>query len=73
VALECPDVSSPVAVPKRIVNLTLTEQSRRPLPGNTSAAWTLQRLSCKTNSGMRVRESGTDLSRRAHHQGKIEV
>jgi hypothetical protein len=34
-------------------------------------AWTLQSLSCTTNEGRRVRESGTELSRRSGRRGKV--
>jgi hypothetical protein len=53
-----------------IVNLTLTTQSRRESRQTTSAAWTLQSLSCTTNKGMRVRKIGTGVSRRATSRGK---
>ena len=71
--LECADTSRPAPVGNRIVNLTLTAQ-RRPLqPANAAAAWTLQSTSCKTIEGMRVGESGTDLSRPAGRRGKVEA
>ena len=57
---------------RELVNLTLTTQRPRPRRENAPAAWTLQSLSCKTNKGMRVRKSGTDLSRRAGRAGKVE-
>jgi hypothetical protein len=71
--LQCADPSRLAPIAKRIVNLTLTAQ-RRGLGGkNAAAAWTLQSQSCKTIRGMRVRESGTDLSRRASRRGKVEA
>ena len=59
---------SPIA--NRIVNLTLTTQSRAASGQTASAAWTLQSLSCTTNKGMRVRKIGTAVSRRATGPGK---
>ena len=59
-------------IPKAIVNLTLTAQRRRRSGENASTAWTLQCPSCKTNRGMRVGESGTDLSRLSGREGKAE-
>ena len=72
-ALECADTSRPAPIPKPIVNLTLTAQSRVPLPQKASAAWTLQSLSCTTTKGVRVRKSGTEVSRRAIRGGKAKV
>ena len=46
----------------RIVNLTLTPQTLRQTGAKPPAAWTLQELSCTTNRGRAVRESGTDVS-----------
>src|ERR1700694_2148148 len=67
---ECADTSRLAPIANPIVNLTLTAQ-RRGLGGeNATTAWTLQSLSCKTIRGMRVRESGTGLSRRAIRRGK---
>ena len=57
-------------IPKAIVNLTLTAQRRRRGGENATAAWTLQSLSCTTNRGMRVGDSGTDLSRLSGRKGQ---
>jgi hypothetical protein len=65
-------LASPEPIPKLVVNLTLTTQRRRRSGKNAPTAWTLQSLSCKTNRGMRVGESGTDLSRRAGCEGKAD-
>jgi hypothetical protein len=62
-------LASRAAIPKALVNLTLTTQSRCRGCGNASAAWTLQSPSCKTEKGMRVRKTGTELSRRAGRGG----
>jgi hypothetical protein len=48
--------------PNRIVNLTLTLQTSAKTSAKPPAAWTLQVLSCTTNRGRRLRETGTDLS-----------
>ena len=71
--IQCADTSRPAPIANRIVNLRLTTQSRGPRPQKASAAWTLQSLSCTTARGMRVRESGTELSRRAIRGGKAKV
>ena len=70
--VERADPSRPAPIPKAIVNLTLTAQRRRRGGENVPAAWTLQSLSCKTNRGMCVRKSGTELSRQAGREGKAE-
>jgi hypothetical protein len=48
--------------PNRIVNLTLTPQTSGKTGAKPPAAWTLQDLSCTTNKGRRLRETGTDVS-----------
>jgi hypothetical protein len=51
-----------------IVNLTLTPQTSGKTRPNPPAAWTLQDLSCTTNRGRRLRETGTDVSLHAPAQ-----
>jgi hypothetical protein len=48
--------------PNRIVNLTLTPQTSGKTGAKPPAAWTLQDLSCTTNRGRGLRETGTDVS-----------
>jgi hypothetical protein len=52
----------------RIVNLTLTPQTSGKTGAKPPAAWTLQDLSCTTNRGRRLRETGTDVSLHAPAQ-----
>jgi hypothetical protein len=56
--------------PNRIVNLTLTPQTSGKSGAKPPAAWTLQDLSCTTNRGRRLRETGTDVSFHAPAQAK---
>ena len=71
--LKCTDTIKLPPIPNCIVNLRLTAQRRRIGAENAPAAWTLQSLSCKTGRGMRVRKSGTYLSRPRSRRGKVEV
>src|ERR1700761_787597 len=71
--IECADHSSPALIRNRIVNLTLTTQNCPWRRQNAPAAWTLQRQSCKTIRGIRVHESGTDVSLPAAPWGKAEL
>jgi len=59
------DPSSLAPPAKLIVKFTLTAQTRRPSAKNAGPAWTLQSLFCTTTPGKRLRESGTEVSRRA--------
>jgi hypothetical protein len=54
--------------PNRIVNLTLTRQTSGKNGAKPPAAWTLQDLSCTTNKGAQLRETGTDVSLHAPAQ-----
>ena len=62
------DVTRSAENPNRIVNLTLTSQTSRLTGAKLPAAWTLQELSCTTNRGRRLPESGTDVSLHAPAQ-----
>jgi hypothetical protein len=58
----CVDNTRSAENPNRIVNLTLTPQTSGKTGAKAPAAWTLQDLSCTTNRGRRLRETGTDVS-----------
>ena len=70
---EYTDTSRLAPIPNRIVNLTLTTQRRPQQRENAPSAWTMQSSSCKTNRGMRVRDSRTDVSRRAERVGQGRI
>jgi hypothetical protein len=56
------DLTRSTENPNHIVNLTLTPQTSGKTDAKSPAAWTLQDLSCTTNRGRRLRETGTDVS-----------
>jgi hypothetical protein len=56
------DLTRSAENPNRIVNLTLTPQTSGKTGAKPPAAWTLQDLSCTTNRGRWLRETGTDVS-----------
>jgi hypothetical protein len=62
------DITRSADNPNRIVNLTLTPQTPAKSGAKPPAAWTLQDLSCTTNRGRRLRETGTDVSSHAPAQ-----
>jgi hypothetical protein len=64
----CADTSRFGRSANRIVNLTLTPQTPGQTGAKPPAAWTLQGLSCTTNRGRRLCETGTDMSLHAPAQ-----
>jgi hypothetical protein len=58
----CADLTHFARGANRIVNLTLTPQTSGKTGAKPPSAWTLQDLSCTTNRGRRLRETGTDVS-----------